>query len=69
MARAREAQHPRQIRRRSHFAYNQNAKLIGERIYDDAASYRYERLDVSAVVTPVMAREQLAPLLARATLD
>ncbi|NDZ17475.1 hypothetical protein C7T35_03055 [Variovorax sp. WS11] len=44
-------------------------KLIAERIYDDPESYSYEKLDPSDVVTPEMAREQLAPFLARATLD
>jgi hypothetical protein len=51
------------------FSYTKDAKLIGERIYDDAASYSYEELAPSDVVTPEMAREQLAPLLDRATLD
>ena len=44
-------------------------KLISERIYDDPESYSYEKLEPADVVTPEMAREQLAPLLARATLD
>ncbi len=44
-------------------------KLIAERIYDDPESYTYEKLDPVDVVTPEMAREQLAPYLARATLD
>jgi hypothetical protein len=44
-------------------------KLIAERIYDDPESYSYQKLDPADVVTPEMAREQLAPLLARATLD
>lgn len=44
-------------------------KLISERIYDDPESYSYEKLDPVDVVTPEMAREQLAPFLARATLD
>lgn len=44
-------------------------KLISERIYDDPESYSYEKLDPADVVTPEMAREQLAPFLARATLD
>ena len=51
------------------FAYTQDAKLIGERVYDDPASYQYEKLEPINVVTPEMARAQLAPLLARATLD
>jgi hypothetical protein len=51
------------------FSYTKDAKLIGERIYDDAASYSYEELDPSDVVTPEMARQQLTPLLDRATLD
>jgi hypothetical protein len=44
-------------------------KLIAERIYDDPESYTYEKLDAIDVVTPEMARERLAPYLARATLD
>jgi len=51
------------------FAYTQDAKLIGERVYDDAASYQYEKLEPGDVVTQEMARAQLAPFLARATLD
>lgn len=51
------------------FAYTSDAKLIGERIYVDPASYVYERLAPEDVVTPEQAREALAPLLARATLD
>jgi hypothetical protein len=51
------------------FAYTRDAKLVGERVYDDPASYSYEQLAPADVVTPEMAREQLAPLLARATLD
>ena len=44
-------------------------KLIAERIYDDPESYTYEKLAPADVVTPEMARELLAPFLARATLD
>ena len=44
-------------------------KLIAERIYDDPESYNYEKLAPIDVVTPEIARQQLAPLLARATLD
>ena len=44
-------------------------KLIAERIYDDPESYTYEKLDPHDVVTPELARAQLAPFLARATLD
>ncbi len=51
------------------FAYTSDAKLIGERVYDDPASYSYEKLAPANVVTPEIAREQLAPFLARATLD
>src|SRR5262249_38548617 len=51
------------------FSYTRDAELIGERVYDDPASYRYEKLEAADVVTPEMAREQLAPFLARATLD
>ncbi|MER5916521.1 hypothetical protein ABT124_40600 [Streptomyces sp. NPDC001982] len=53
------------------FAYAQDAKLIGERVYDDPASYSYSytKLAPADVVTPETAREQLAPFLARATLD
>jgi hypothetical protein len=51
------------------FAYTSDAKLIGERVYDDPASYSYEKLAPAAVVTPEIARAQLAPFLARATLD
>jgi hypothetical protein len=51
------------------FAYTEDAKLIGERIYVDAASYTYEKLAPADVVTPEQARLELAPLLDRATLD
>ncbi|MCU1411101.1 MAG: hypothetical protein JWR04_1808 [Rhodoglobus sp.] len=51
------------------FAYTHDAKLIGERVYDDPASYHYEKLDPADVVTPADARRELAPFLARATLD
>ena len=53
------------------FSYTNDArpKLISERIYDDPESYTYEKLDPADVVTPEMAREQLAPFLARATLE
>jgi hypothetical protein len=51
------------------FTYTADAKLIGERVYDDPASYTYRKLDPADLVTPELAREQLAPLLARATLD
>jgi hypothetical protein len=51
------------------FAYTKDAKLIGERIYDDPESYSYERLAPEDVVTPEDARRQLAPFLERATLD
>jgi hypothetical protein len=44
-------------------------RLISERIYDDPESYTYEKWDPADVVTPEMAREQLAPFLARATLE
>jgi hypothetical protein len=44
-------------------------KLIAERIYDDPESYYYEKLAPADVVTPEIAREQLAPFLARAALD
>lgn len=48
------------------FGYSLEAKLIGERVYDDPASYDYVKLDPADVVTPEMAREQLAPYLQRA---
>jgi hypothetical protein len=51
------------------FAYTSDAKLIGERIYVDSASYTYEKLAPEDVVTPEQARRHLAPILARATLD
>lgn len=51
------------------FAYTLDAKLIGERVYDDPASYSYRKLDPAEVVTPEAARALLAPFLARATLD
>ena len=53
------------------FTYTKDArpKLIAERIYDDPESYSYEKLDPADVVTPEMAREQLTPFLARATLE
>jgi len=51
------------------FTYTTDAKLIGERIYSDVASYTFEKLAPEDVTTPEQAREQLAPLLERATLD
>jgi len=51
------------------FAYTHDAKLIGERIYDDPESYSYEKLEPADVVTPELARHQLAPFLTRATLS
>jgi len=53
------------------FSYTRGTKpkLISERIYDDPESYSYVKLAPADVVTPEMAREQLAPFLARATLD
>jgi hypothetical protein len=51
------------------FSYTTDVKLISERIYVDAASYSYEKLAPEDVVTPERARRELAPLLARATLD
>jgi hypothetical protein len=48
------------------FAYTRDAKLIGERVYDDPASYHYRRLDPAEVVTPEDARAALAPFLRRA---
>lgn len=53
------------------FSYTNESrpKLIAERIYDDPESYTYEKLDPADVVTAELARELLAPLLARATLD
>jgi hypothetical protein len=51
------------------FAYTEDAKLIGERIYVDPASYTYEKLAPADLVTPEQARLDLAPLLDRATLD
>ncbi|WP_454900144.1 hypothetical protein [Variovorax boronicumulans] len=52
------------------FTYTRDAqpKLVSERIYDDPESYSYEKLAPADVVTPEMARAQLAPFLARATL-
>jgi len=51
------------------FAYTCDAKLIGERVYDDPASYSYTKLAPADVVTPEIARKQLAPFLARAAPD
>lgn len=48
------------------FAYTHDAKLIGERVYDDPASYGYTKLAPAEVVTPEIARELLAPYLERA---
>jgi hypothetical protein len=48
------------------FVYTHDAKLIGERVYDDPASYGYTKLTDAEVVTPEMARQQLAPYLERA---
>ncbi|MEU2133182.1 hypothetical protein [Streptomyces sp. NPDC018352] len=50
------------------FAYTSDAKLIGERIYVDSASYTYDKLAARDVVTPEQATRELAPLLARADL-
>jgi hypothetical protein len=38
------------------FAYTSDAKLIGERVYNDPASYSYEKLAPADVVTPEIAR-------------
>ena len=51
------------------FAYTHDAKLTGERVYDDPASYTYIKLAPADVVTPELAREPLASFLARAALD
>src|SRR5258706_450198 len=53
------------------FTYTKDArpKLIAERIYDAPESYSYEKRDPADVVTPEMAREQLAPSRARATFE
>jgi hypothetical protein len=48
------------------FAYSHDAKLIGERVYDDPGSYHYERLEATDIVTPEEARRALAPYLDRA---
>jgi hypothetical protein len=48
------------------FAYTREAKLVGERVYDDPGSYHYERLEATDVVTPDDARRALAPYLRRA---
>jgi hypothetical protein len=48
------------------FAYTHDAKLIGERVYDDPGSYSYTKLHPSEVITPEIARQQLAPYLERA---
>jgi hypothetical protein len=50
------------------FVYTRDAKLIGERVYDDPSTYAYEKIDAADFVTPELAREALAPFLARATL-
>lgn len=50
------------------FVYTDDAKLIGERVYDDPSSYSYEKLDPADVVTQ-LARERLAPFLAHARLS
>jgi hypothetical protein len=49
------------------FSYTRDARLIGERVYDDPASYQYEKLDPAHVVAPEVARRELAPFLDRAT--
>ena len=49
------------------FGYTRDAKLIGERVYDDPASYHYEKLHPADVVTQADARRELAPFLDRAT--
>jgi hypothetical protein len=48
------------------FAYTRDAKLVGERIYDDPGSYHYERLEATDVITPDDARRALAPYHRRA---
>jgi hypothetical protein len=48
------------------FAYTREAKLIGERVYDDPGSYQYERLEATDVVTPEDARRALSIYLDRA---
>jgi hypothetical protein len=51
-----------------HLLLERSAKLIGERIYVDSASYTYDKLSERDVVTPEQATRELAPLLARADL-
>ena len=48
------------------FSYTSDAKLIGERVYDDPASYHYDKLQPANVVAQEDARRELAPFLKRA---
>jgi hypothetical protein len=43
--------------------YDDDAKLIGEFVYDDLDSYQVEQIESSEAVTPEMAAEQLAPVV------
>ena len=50
------------------FSYGRDARLTGKRVYDDPASYRYQKLAPRDVVTPADARRELDSLLARAVI-
>jgi hypothetical protein len=48
-----------------HWPYDEQARLIGEHVYEDTASRVVEKVAPEDVVTPAMAREALAPQLER----
>jgi hypothetical protein len=43
--------------------YDENAKLIGERLYADLSSIQFEKADPADVITPEQAAELVTPLL------
>lgn len=46
--------------------YDEECKLIGERVYEDTGSREITKMDPAEVITPQQAREMLAPLIDRA---
>jgi hypothetical protein len=48
-----------------HWPYDEDCRLIGEHVYEDAASRRVEKVAPEDVITPAMARELLTPQLER----
>jgi hypothetical protein len=53
----------------SFWPYDEDCRLIGEHIYEDAASRVVQKLEPEQVVTPAQAAQLLAPLIAAASLD